>query len=291
MPHSRGTIQQCIGLLRDDPALRSRLANELSALAGELHTAAPDLALELGLVNTESKSDALTDRRIAVALATFLGAIGTGLQPLLLLFDDMQWADDLTLLILECWHLVQAKHVLLLVGMRPSESTSERLRENVRSSVIVTLDPLRREDQNQLLCSMAGELPSQILDTIWTMASGNPFVASALLRGLVEDAVLSPSASGWVVDEGKLRHVQMSGQAAEVLKQRLVRLSPESQSLLAVGAVLGKDFSLEMAAELAEIPRTRVLELLEELVETILSGNRPLGRSVHLCMIRFVTLF
>ena len=69
----------------------------------------------------------------------------------------------------------------------------------------------------------------------------------------------------------------MSGEAAEVLKQRLFRLSPESQDLLAVGAILGKDFSIEMAADLARIPPERVLELLIEPRKNCLIWERASG--------------
>lgn len=69
----------------------------------------------------------LSDRRIAVALATLFQSIGSESKPVLLLFDDMHWADDLTLAMLECWHLVQSSYTMLIVGTRPSDSTAERL--------------------------------------------------------------------------------------------------------------------------------------------------------------------
>ncbi|MBL8817050.1 MAG: response regulator [Planctomyces sp.] len=274
----QGTLSQCVGIIRQDEELRSRLAVQMIELGRELYAASPELTDALGMAVPESKPEALTDRRIAVALATFLSALGAAGKPVLLLLDDMQWADDLTLIMLECWHLTQSKYSLLLIGMRPSESTSDRLRESLTSAVILTLDPLRREDQDQLLLSMAGELPPQVLDSIWGMAEGNPFVASAVLRGLVEGRVIQPSSSGWSVDRDKLRNVQTSGKAAEVLKQRLFRLPSESRALLAVGAVLGKDFSIEMAADLAGIPQAKVFELLEEPRRNHLVWEQASGR-------------
>ncbi len=260
----RQTLSQCINIVRQDVGLQHLLKSELREFARELKTVVPELVTLLELNVPSERSDDLSDRRIAIALATFFGSIGSCGKPVLILLDDMHWADDLTLTMLECWHLISARQTLLIVGTRPCDTTAERIRDTLKSAINISLDPLCRTDIDQLLGSMAGGLPAEILDTVWEMSTGNPFVASAVLRGLVEGGVLSPSDSGWLVDAGQLKNLQMSGEAAVVLKQRLFRLSEESQELLAVGAVLGKEFSIEMAADLADIPRDRVLDVLIE---------------------------
>ena len=270
-------IAECMKVIRDDELLTTHLRRELQGFGRELQTVLPELSAQLQLSLQSDRTDELSDRRIAVALATLLGSMGAGGRPVLILLDDMQWADDLTLTMLECWHLVNSRKTLLIVGTRPAEATAERLHEGLVHSARIHLEPLAKEELNQLLGSMAGGLPHQILTTIWEMSAGNPFVASAVLRGLVEGSVLSPSNSGWLVDERQLRNLQMSGEAAEVLKQRLFRLPLSSQNLLAVGSVLGKEFSIEMAAELAGVPRERVLQLLIEPRRNYLVWERASG--------------
>ncbi len=273
----RGALSQCIEKIRQDAALKLRVRSELIEFARELTTVIPELVTELELQISGEHTANLSDRRIAVALATFLGALGSHDKPVLIMLDDMQWADDLTLTMLECWHLTNPRYTLMIVGTRTLDATAERLRESLSWTAQINLDPLLREQHDQLLVSMAGGLPPQILETVWEMSTGNPFVASAVLRGLVEGGVLAPSSSGWLVDEGQLRNLQMSGEAVEVLKQRLFRLPAESQHLLSVGAVLGKDFSIEMAADLAGVPRDRVLELLIEPRRNYLVWERASG--------------
>ena len=273
----REILSQCIAVIRQDETLRTHLQSELREFARELATVVPELVKELALHVSVERTHDLSDRRIAIALATFFRALGTTERPVLLLLDDMHWADDLTLTMLECWHLTNSRPTLLIVGMRPADTTAERLRDNLKCATKLSLDPLVRADHDRLLGSMTGGLPAQILTTVWEMSAGNPFMASAVLRGLVEGGVLTPSASGWQVDERQLKNLQMSGEAAEVLKQRLFRLSNESQDLLGVGAVLGKDFSIEMAADLARIPPERVLELLIEPRRNCLIWERASG--------------
>lgn len=273
----RGALTQCVEIIRQDADLKSRLKSELREFSRELTTVIPELVEEIGLPIPAERTEDLSDRRIAIALATLLGAIGSGAKPVLILLDDMQWADDLTLTMLECWHLTNSQQTLLIVGTRPTEATAERLRNNLKCTLNISLEPLKQKDIDKLLHSMAGGLPDRIPATVWEMSTGNPFVASAVLRGLVESGVLTPSGTGWVVDEGQLKNLQMSGAAAEVLKQRLFRLPEDSQSLLAVGAVLGKDFSVEMAAELADVRRDLCLELLIEPRRNYLIWERAAG--------------
>ena len=270
-------IAECTNIVRADSVLKSQLQRDLSGLGRELQMVIPELVAELELPVPLERNDELTDRRIAVALATLLGTMNAGGKPVLILLDDMQWADDLTLTMLECWHLVNSRRTLLIVGTRPTDATADRLQQHLKYAEQISLKPLVREELNQLLESMAGGLPPTILDTIWEMSAGNPFVASAVLRGLVEVGLLTASNNGWLVDEDQLRHLQMSGEAAEVLKQRLNRLSLSSQHLLAVGSVLGKEFSIEMAADLAGIAHDRVLHLLIEPRKNYLIWERASG--------------
>ena len=257
-------LELCVNLVREDANLRSVLYSRMKEYAGELYAVLPELAVELKLTAPDIRNRELSDRRIAVALATFLGSIGAAGQPVLLLLDDAQWADDLTLNILECWRLTEPERTLLLVGSRPTGQLTDRLRTSLNFCDEIDLTPLTREHTDQLCESMAGTLPTEILDAVWELAQGNPFASSAVLRGLVEGAVLSSTGDGWHVDLDQLRNLQMSGEAAGILKQRLVRLPANSRHLLAIGAVLGKEFSIETAATLAQVSYETALGQLAE---------------------------
>jgi tetratricopeptide (TPR) repeat protein len=258
------TLSQCTEIIRHDAAIKERLKRELGEFSREFYVVAPEIASELLMATPVENTHDLSDRRIAIALATLFQSLGSESKPVLLLFDDMHWADDLTVAMLECWHLVQSRYTMLIVGTRPSDSTAERLQDNLKCTAKLGLDPLSRVNHDHLLNSMTGGIPEKILTAVWQMSAGSPFTAAAVLRGLVEGRILTPSTIGWCVDERELQNLQMSGEAAEVLKQRLFRLPAESQNLLAVGAVIGKDFSIQMAADLARVPPEHVLELLIE---------------------------
>ena len=255
-------ILTCIDLIREDEQLQATLHLRMQDYASELHVAAPELAAVLQLAAADERDRELSDRRIAVALATLLGSVSVGGQPVLFLVDDAQWADDLSLAILDCWQLTSPEQTLLVISSRPHDDLIDRLRNRLKFAAEIALTSLSRQDSDLLLESMAGVLPPRILDTIWEMAAGNPFVSSAVLRGLVEGDVLTPNDNGWQVDEDELRNLQMSGEAAEILKQRLIRLPADSRHLLAVAAVLGKEFSIETTAMLTRLSYDTVIEQL-----------------------------
>lgn len=255
-------LQTCIELIQEDAELQARLRGRMQEYASELHAVAPGIANALELEKTSRRDRSLTDRRIAVAIATLLGSMSCSDHPNLLMIDDAQWADDLTRTILDCWQLTEPVRTMMIISSRPSDDLVARLRMSLNFAADISLTALSQNDSDQLLESMAGALPREVLDTVWDLASGNPFVSSAVLRGLVEAGVLNPTDNGWDVNEDELRNLQMSGEAAEVLKQRLVRLPPESQQLLAVGAVLGKEFSTETVAKLTGLSYDTAIDQL-----------------------------
>src|SRR3954462_13137129 len=97
---------------------------------------------------------------------------------------------------------------------------------------------------------MAGVVPREVLSLVQRLSAGSPFMASAVLRGLVESGALVHESSGWSVERGLLTQAQSSSEAATFLSRRLGLLGPESTALLSAGAVLGKQFDIEAAAAL-----------------------------------------
>lgn len=242
----------CIQAVQQDSSLKASVTEALRTYAEELNLVAPNLAAELGLEAVHSVDREFSDRRIAVAMVLLLQEVAKHSQPLLLLIDDAQWADDLTLVILDCWQLTDPTNALLIVATRPNDDLLTRLSGSLNPDIEMSLHPLQRSDSDLLLQSMAGTLPPQVQDAVWGMAAGNPFVTSAVLRGLVEGEAIRPTDTGWEIDEDNFNDLQMSGESAEILKLRLVRLPQSCQRLLAIGAVLGKQFHIETAALLAD---------------------------------------
>jgi signal transduction histidine kinase/tetratricopeptide (TPR) repeat protein len=126
----------------------------------------------------------------------------------------------------------------------------------------VSLSPFEADDVRALVESMAGRVPADALDVVTRLAAGSPFMASAILRGLVESGALFHDGHEWRTDPTLIETAQSSREAAVFLSQRLDLLDQRVLTLVGAGAVLGKRFEVDLAAGLADVdPAEAVLTL------------------------------
>lgn len=157
-----------------------------------------------------------------------------------LLLDDCQWADTLTVRLLgrpvrpaRCTGLPWGHR-----GFRSEEVAADHALRDITGAQAMHLGPLDGASMDALAESMAGRLPEQALRTVTRLADGSPFMAAAVLRGLVEYGALKATTDGWVIDETALGDVQTGRSAAAFLVTRLELLSDDALGLLSAGAIL-----------------------------------------------------
>src|SRR5439155_14303070 len=172
----------------------------------------------------------------------FLAALAAQ-RPLVLLLDDLHWADpdSLDLLRVLARQLAELP-VLLLVSYRSDELTrrhplSALLPQLVREAAAARLD-LRRlgEDAVRALVArrygLAAADEARLVAHLQAHAEGNPFYVGELLRTLEEEQFLRPAPGGWEL--GDLRAVPVPGLLRQIIDGRLARLGEEAQRLLAI---------------------------------------------------------
>ena len=243
---------------RSEPALAARIRERLDRQEDAAVVAAPELA-ELLEPSDPQASPGLEEHaqtRTIGALTALLDTLGSPERPALLLFDDCQWADDLTIELLRSWRDPAregpiARHVVVVLAYRSEEVGETHALRRIEPSTRLELAPLDPPDVRRLAESMAGRLPDDACDVIARLSSGSPLMAAELLRGLVETGALTPEPFGWRSHPRLLSDAQSSRRAAALLAQRLERLPPEVLRLLSAGAVLGKEFDLDFARALA----------------------------------------
>jgi two-component system sensor kinase len=251
--------------------LAERLQREVGEQREALCRILPELADVLGAsANGKPGPESFAEARGLQALESLLDALGTPERPALVLLDDCQWADQLTLDLLRRWQRrpelegTRARHVSLVVAFRSEEVPAGHPLRSLPVAGQVALPPLGSEDLRRLAESMAGPLPADALAAVERLAGGSPFMGSAVLRGLVESGALVAEPEGWRVEPLALADVQSSRHAAAFLARRLDLLPSDTVRLLSVGAALGKEFDLGMAAALASQTGTQIQGALEE---------------------------
>jgi signal transduction histidine kinase len=228
----------------------------LGEMSASLETIFPELSGLLGAStpplwgpHEHGRSRSLT------ALAGFLGALGSPQSPAVVLFDDCQWADDLTLDSLAEWQRTTAgsSHVLIVAAFRPDEIDAQNPLNTLTPLDRISLTALDAGQVVALAESAAGPLPTSALELIDGWSGGNPFMITAALRGLVESGALIPGENGWRLDEAKMDAARVGIDAATVLSGRLGRLSAQTAGLLEAAAVLGSRFDLGSARRVADL--------------------------------------
>jgi signal transduction histidine kinase/CheY-like chemotaxis protein/tetratricopeptide (TPR) repeat protein len=279
-----GIVDGVLAAARSRPNMAEILQTRLSEYRETITAALPALST---LFNEQSADvmapEETGEARTIQALARFLDALGTADRPVLVIMDDCQWADELTYKLIRRWHADDSnsrstqRHLLIVAAFRAEELAPDHLLRKIERVTHLRLPPLAAAEVRQLVESMAGPLPDAVAEMIERLAEGSPFMASAVLRGLVESGALFPQADGWGIEAAAMADVGSSSRAASFLARRLDLLPAATIELLSTGAVLGKEFDLQMASRLIGHSTSEAVAALDEARQRQLVWLRPDG--------------
>jgi tetratricopeptide (TPR) repeat protein/predicted Ser/Thr protein kinase len=269
--------------LRECPpaVLEARLA-EVDGI-WELAQLISPLARRVSLVPAPVESNPEGRRyRLFEAVAALVSAIARG-RPLLMVLEDLHWADRPTLLLLR--HLLRSSHQASLAIVATYRETelgrthplAEMLAELRREEGVtrIGLHGLKEEDVSQFIGEWIGhESPAALTHLVAGKTEGNPFFVSEVLRHLSETGALATLTSGTRApsDPGGLPEG-----VREVIGRRLSRLSDACNRVLGLAAVVGREFNLTVLNALAELPEERLLDILDEALAARLIQDVPVA--------------
>jgi len=252
-----GVVHEIVRATSADPVLLAVVAERLGEEATAASAAMPELAEIVGPLDEHGLGpEEHAENRSVRALVALLDAVGAPGHEAVVILDDAQWADELSLRLLADWSRRREgaggdRRTLVIVAFREEEVAEDHLLRTLSARERIVLPPLAGAEVASLVTTMAGTLPAEALDAIGRLSGGNPFMATAVLRGLVEASAISRDARGWRVSRATLDDVSSSRAAADVLVTRMDMLPGATLALLTAGAVLGKGFEPELAATLA----------------------------------------
>lgn len=279
-----GVVDGLLSAVRTAPELADRLKEYLGDRCSAVVAALPALKEVLHTESSELLAPEETgETRTVEALVTFLDAIGKLDRPTLILLDDCQWADELTVkLLLRFAANSDAENnttpkILMVLAYRSDEVLEDHPLRTIQPYSHIKLPPLEPEDVRQLVESMAGTLPDEAIESIVRLSAGSPFMASAVLRGLVECQALFSSDDGWEIDSAAMADASSSSQAGTFLARRLELLPEDTIHFLSIGAILGKQFELQTAQSLSKLTAAQAIKALDEVRLRQLVWIRPDG--------------
>ena len=256
-------------------APEEQLVAHVQAHGSELARLVPALTSRIPDLPKSSATDTDSERYLLFAAVVGILAQVSQDQPLVLVLDDLQWADRASLQLLR--HLIAAEQpmrVLALGTYRDSELSHAH-------PLLETLAALRRQegvDRIELkglddtgVVSLMEAAAGHALDdeavglahAVHRETDGNPFFVIEVLRHLTETgAIYQDDAGQWVAkDTGGV--LALPDSVREVIGTRVGRLGPDAGRVLSVAAVIGRDFDLEVLARATQTSEDDVLDVLD----------------------------
>ena len=284
-----GVAQQLIEAAARDPARAQAIRERIGDQADAACAALPELAPVLEPRDPEKLGpEAFGETRSVHALAGLLDALGDAGQPALVILDDCQWADEATLKLLRHWQdrrrPARGRGPRRAGGLAsaPRRWAPDHPLRHIEGAARVALPPLEAADVRQLAESMAGPLPEEALTVVEELRRRQPVHG----RGRAARAGRERGAGARRRSLARWRPRRWPtcarrGRRAAFLARRLELLPGEVLELLSVGAVLGKEFDLDLAAELAgQTPAQARLALAEARRRHMVWARPPGARCV-----------
>ncbi|HEY3097966.1 MAG TPA: AAA family ATPase [Methylomirabilota bacterium] len=241
---------------------RDELRRLLPELSNESTPAAPSSAV------SEPAARSGGDPRYPLEAISELLKRLTRRQPLVVVLEDAHWADDMSVRLLAfLGRRVHDIPLLLVVTVREEELADVGLlRQSLNELdehgelLQLAMSPLSRADTVSLVQALAppalpSELVAQLAQDAWRISDGNAFVVVEVMHALREGQTISLA-----------RRLPLPAKVRTLVVQRLDRLSERARRLVAVAAVIGRQFDFALVQRAADMSEREAAEGVEELV-------------------------
>ena len=257
-------------------------APEIARIAPGIRRAIPDLPPPVDLPPDQAR------RFLWLSIREFLERAGRS-RPLLLVLEDLHWADGSTVLLLEHLAGSLADMPVLILGtyrdveVGPTHPLSRAIGQLARRRLVarISIERLTREGVAALIRGLAGQdPPPQLVSLIHSESEGNPF--------FVEEVFLHLRESGKLFDDRGRFRTDVRVEAWEVpetvrlvVEERLQRLSKPTREILTAAATSGRAFETSIVERVAGVERDRLAAALDEAEGTFVIGPAEAGGARH----------
>ena len=251
---------------RDPEQLRSEMgagAADIAEMVSDVRERLPDLQPAAQMEPEQARF------RLFDSIAAFLKTASQR-QPLVLVLDDLHWADQPSLMLLQFVARELGGARLLIIGtyrdmeLSRQHPLAETLGELTRERLFqrVLLRGLTQEDVGRFIEIAAGVTPpSALVNSVYTQTEGNPLFVTEVVRLLVQEGELSAEK----VQETDSWTIRIPEGVREVIGRRLNRLSQRCNEALTVASILGREFTIAQLRPLVEeVTEDQLFEVLEE---------------------------
>jgi class 3 adenylate cyclase/tetratricopeptide (TPR) repeat protein len=206
-------------------------------------------------------------------------------RPLLLIFEDLHWADESTMLLLR--HMgtqLDATRLMILGTYRDDELDADQpltrsIGPLIRDAGAIDLHPrmLSEAEVAAVVSARAGQdAPPELVDLIFAETQGNPFFVEELYRHLRDSGRLFDDEGAWRTDF-QLGETEVPQGVRLLISRRLEQLDPEHRKVLASAAVIGRAFAFTGLVAVVGRDEDDLFDALEAAERAHLIEELPVG--------------
>jgi predicted ATPase/class 3 adenylate cyclase len=257
-------------------------ASEIAKLMPELRVRYADIPEPVSLPPEQER------RYLLHGIAEFIERNARA-TPLMLVFEDLHWADESTMLLVRLLAQRVAQVPVFAVGtyrhtdLKPGGPLAAALPELLRQRLAeeILLGRLTQEGVASLLEGRAASRPpAQLVAVIYAETEGNPFFVEEVFRHLHAAGKLFDESGRWRTDV-QIADTDVPRSVGLVIGQRLERVSEDCRRILTVAALAGKAFRFDVLAGFQGVDEDDLLEALEEAVGAALISDVSAGREAR----------
>lgn len=209
--------------------------------------------------------------------------------PVVVVFEDLHWADEPTLLLLQHHAQTLATTPMLVictyrdVELEVTRPFAKALDTLVREkqAARMPLKRLRLDGVRNMLAAMSDQTPPpSLVRAIFDETDGNPFFVEEVFRHLAEEGKLFDENGKWLLNL-RVDQLQVPEGVRLVLGRRLDRLGESTRHVLTTAAVIGRSFSLRLLEQLENKQPDATLDAIEEAERARLVLPEPGGRDTR----------
>jgi len=196
-------------------------------------------------------------------------------QPILVLFEDVHWADPTTLDAIDQLLKRVDTRVLVVITYRPEFKPAWIGQPHVTALTLGRLDP---EQIEAVVTRVAGgkPLPKEMVAQIVAKTDGVPLFVEELTKAILESNLVDDTGERYELASA-LPSLAIPSSLRDSLMARLDRLAPVKE-VAQIGACIGREFSDELVALVSPLPRSELTKALEQLTASELVFRRGAGR-------------
>jgi class 3 adenylate cyclase/tetratricopeptide (TPR) repeat protein len=254
----------------------SVLEDHVVDCGGALLGLAPTLGKRLPGVTPAQSADPDSERPRLFGAVVNLLSLASADHGLLLVLDDLHWADKASLQLLR--HVAsspQLSKVMILGTYRSSDiaagdALSDTLASLRREANAERIDLVGLEDYEiiEMMEQVAGHDLDQdgvdLAHAVRRETEGNPFFTTEMLRHLGETGLVHQDETGRWVASADLYEKGLPQSVREVVGQRVDRLGEDVRKVLSQAAVIGRDFDIDVLAQVSGTDEEAVLDIVDQ---------------------------